>query len=384
VRAVTHEAVLKLVTLVLLATSVMQTRIAGATPATNAPSSSQESSEFSLDFSAPAECPQRQEFEVAVMARTPAARLREAGSGVLALSVTLAADASAFAGVLGITLPDGARSERTVEATTCREASLSLAVIASLVLEAYREHRTLPTEAADDASSAAAPNGQAVDESPPAPASPTAPVPPAQQSAPVPPTRSAAPVPTQQPRPATRLLLGLFGALGLETAVAETPPLAAIVGVHLERRARGLWSPSVRLGGLITANGRSRGTAGSAEFRLIAARLALCPLRAAATSRLSLTPCVELDAGSLRGGDSNAPNATARHMPWLGLGAGGRGEWAFGELVSLDAFAGVRVLTRHDHFVLATPNNPARTTLLYDVPAWSAGFGLGATVRLPL
>jgi hypothetical protein len=99
---------------------------------------------------------------------------------------------------------------------------------------------------------------------------------------------------------------------------------------------------------------------------------------------LSLTPCVELDAGSLRGGESNAPNATAGHMPWLGLGVGGRGEWAFGELVSLDAFAGVRALTRHDHFVLVTPNNPARTTLLYDVPAWSAGFGLGATFRSPL
>jgi hypothetical protein len=384
VRAVTQETVLKLVTLVLLVTGVMQTRIAGATPVTNAPGPSQESSEFSLNFSAPAECPQRQEFEVAVMARTPAARLRDAGTGVLALSVTLAADASAFAGVLGITLPDGARSERTVEATSCREASLSLAVIASLVLEAYREHRTLPTAATDDASSAAAPSGQAVNEPSPAPASPTAPAPPAQQSAPVPPARPAAPVPTEQPPPATRLLLGLFGALGLETAVAETPPFAAMAGVHLERRARRGWSPSVRLGGVITANGRSRGTAGSAEFRLLAARLALCPWRFAATSSLSLTPCVELDAGSLRGGESNAPNATVRYMPWLGLGAGGRGEWAFGKLLSLDAFAGVRVLTRHDHFVLVTPNNPARSALLYDVPAWSAGVGLGATFRLPL
>jgi hypothetical protein len=375
---------LKLVTLVLLVTSVMQPQMARATPADSAPSSSQEFSEFSLSFSAPGECPQRAEFEAAVMERTPAARLRDAGSGVLALSVTLTADAPAFSGVLGITLPDGARSERTVEASSCREASLSLAVIASLVLEAYRQHRTLPSEPADNTPSAAEPSAAAMDEPPVTKADETAPAPPARQTEPLPPARPAIPVLTGEPRPAARLIFGLFGALGLETAVAETPPLAALAGVQLERRARCLWSPSLRLGGLISANGRSRSSAGSAQFRLIAARLALCPLRVAATSSLSLTPCLEFDAGSLRGGEANAPNSTDRHMPWLGLGAGGRGEWAFGELVSLDAFAGVRVLSRHDHFVLVTPDNPARTALLYDVPAWSAGAGLGATFRLPL
>jgi hypothetical protein len=369
--------VLKLVTLALLVTGVMQARSAAAAPAATEPRADQEFSEFSLDFTASAQCPPRAEFEAALMSRTPAARLREAESGILAFSVTLAADAAAYSGVLAITLPDGATSQRTVEATSCREASLSLAVIASLVLEAYRQHQTLPAEPAAEESAApsvAEPSGATAAASPP----------PAAQEAAAATLTPASPAPAIRQQPTATLIFGLFGALGLETAIAETPPLAGSAGLHLERRGRSLWSPSLRLGALVTANGGSRSSAGSAEFRLIAARLALCPLRLAATSSFSIAPCVELDAGSLRGGAANAPNATARQMPWLALGAGGRAAWALGQVVSLDAFAGVRALARHDHFVLVAPNDPTRSALLYDVPAWSAGFGLGASFRLPI
>lgn len=367
----------KFVTLSLLVAGMLQAVALGAAPVAVAPSI-EEFSDFSLEFSASPGCPERAEFESELLARTPAARLREAGAGTLALAVALVAEPTTFAGVLTITLPNGARSERTVDAASCRDASLSLAVIASLVLEAYREHRPLPGAETPASPNAAEPNADTSANSATPPAAEVATVTPAR------PARPPVPTPPAGARHFTpRLNFGLFGALALETAVAESPPLGALAGIYLERRGHGAWSPSARVGGLFTTHGSSRANAGSAAFRLMAARLALCPLRLAASRRLSFAPCVELDAGALRGGESNAPNPTARHMPWLGLGAAGRAEWALGRLVSLDAFAGLRWLSHHDRFVLVAPGNPARSAVLYDVPAWSAGFGVGAAVRLP-
>lgn len=368
------RSVRKLLALTLLLARVTHPSWAAAAPPEASAAASDEFSDFSLEFSAPSGCPQRAEFETELLSRTITARLRAAEAGTLALGVTLARDGWTFTGVLAITLPDGARSQRQVEAPTCHEASLSLAVIASLVLEVYRQQRTLPAEP--------------VEEEAPEPEAESAPAPPADEPEPAPaepPAPPAAPVveaPAAEPARPTRLNLGIFGALTLETAVAESPPFGALAGVHAERRSDGVWSPSARLGALFTADGTSNADAASADLRLIAARLDLCPLRLAATSALSFVPCADVDVGSLRGSTDSAPNSTVRNMLWLTLGAAMRAELALGQVVSLEAFASGRRLARHDRFVLVNPENPAQRAVLYDVPAWSVGFGAGISVRI--
>jgi hypothetical protein len=274
---------------------------------------------------------------------------------------------------LWIGLPEGT-SRREFRETVCADAVLSIAVMASMVLEMDAAQRFAATASFMDSSEPAAPKLKSAPAAADAPLSvPIAPPLPAVVS-----LRSNASAPS--PRESFSLVWRLAGGALLESAVASSAPLGATLGVDasLERTARSVWAPSARLELLGTLNATEHAAAGDASLRLLAARAHVCPVALVPARVFRLLPCLSFDAGSLRArGTGATPNPITRHMPWLTAGVMLRAELSLGLGVSLEAEAGLRRLSRHDRFFFRTDSTA------YQVPAWSTGLGLGLAVRMP-
>jgi hypothetical protein len=322
---------------------------------------------FSVRYDPPAGCPSAADFEGAIVSRTPGASVAPPGAAPVAFDVELLSSRGEVAAVLVTTLPDGTRSRRDVTAESCEEAVTALAVIAALAVNGYREAKSSPV----------------------APAEPSAP--PARSEPPV--GKSAAPPdepPERErvdgesaprasaPRAAT-LRPGAFVHATWESAVAPSGTFGANAGAELEWGRSGVWWPSVRAGVLATLAGSETTSDGSATFRVIAARVELCPVGWGERRAPSLRACLELDAGKLDGAGSGdgIRDPQTQSMPWLAAGAAGRGEWPLAAWLSLEASAGARALLRHDVFLF----RPG--TVVHDVPPISAGFALGIVGRMP-
>jgi hypothetical protein len=308
---------------------------------------------FHVTYAADEGCPTQAEFRHGVETRALRAEATDAEQASVGLAVTLRRDGERTAGVLVVTLPDGTSSERRVSDASCEAAAASLAVVSALALDALQSEAGPPSEASTK---------------PPAP-----PVPAATAREPPSAMGSPPPEPPVVPRRPKRGVALRIRAQGLwESAVAPRLPLGVLAGGELSSRAPGVFAPSVGLAGLVTLSGRATTSVGAASFRLLAARLSACPLRLGLTAGISLRPCLELDAGALRGTpDETVRNGTRRTMPWLAGGLGLRGELSLGAGLALDASAAGRGLVRHDAFVLR-PGLP-----VYDVPPLSVGASLG-------
>jgi hypothetical protein len=328
---------------------------------------------FSIAYGAPAECPASTDFEQAVAARAPGTRSVAASEATLVFDAEVTKRAAEYSAVLWVTLPDGTRSRRDVTGETCAETLTTLAVIAALSLEGYRDARERGSE------------GAAGDAPDPPPLLPTAVEPGPKAATPV-----RAPAPTKadtgvRDEPPARSAKGfsptpgVFVAGAWESAVAPSPPFGLLAGAELAFRGNGAWRPSVRLGLLYTLTASEEREGGRAELRLIAARLIACPVALGVPRSLLVHGCLELDAGVLegRGLGPAVSSPNTRHMAWLGLGPGVRGEWPFADWLSLEANAGLRGLAQHNRFKF----DPE--TIVHDVPPISAGFALGVAGRMP-
>ncbi len=328
------------------------------------PSHAQLSSEeparaFALEYQAAPGCPDRDAFTAAIQDRTAGASYVASGPAALRFRVELRDDGQ---NTLWVDLPEGS-SRRDFNDSSCADAASSMAVIAAMVLEAVPAKRLWATE------QPAAPPLVSTAPSPvPAPA-------PVVASAP-PPSRARA-VSDVAARPAERWGLALAAGPALESAVAPTPPPALLAGLEINWPRGGPWSPSARLEALVSTAAVQQTSDGAATFQLIAGRLSGCPVRLQLLIRLRVLPCATLDAGSLRAsGGGAAENVHTRHMPWVAGGALVRLEIPVWQRLSVEAFVAARLLTRHDSFIF----NPER--LVYSVPRWSAGVGLGVSLRL--
>jgi hypothetical protein len=167
----------------------------------------------------------------------------------------------------------------------------------------------------------------------------------------------------------------LNAGVGLESAVAPSPPPLAAVGAALAWERDGLWSPSLGLQLLVSAEATETSPEGDAEFRLVTGRLNGCPLRLGADSSPRLRPCVSFDAGALRGqGGGAARNPQTEWIPWLAAGLTLWGELDLGDALRLEASVSARVIPHHDKFVF----RPA--ALIYDIPPISLGFLTGLSL----
>jgi len=327
---------------------------------------------YSLEYRAAAGCPEASALAQAIEARTPGALQEPRDRAGVQLRVELREDGTS---TLWVDLPEGS-SRREFPAVACADALASIAVIASMVLEADASERVATTQSVMDRVEPAA-----------APVAASAPAAPAKSPRAEPATRAPSPPPPasvkRDARPsskAARLRLALSGGALLESAVAKGAAVGASAGIAAWREPAlpSVWVPQVRAELLATLPATVHASQGAVELGLVAGRLHVCPLRLPVAGSLTLVPCLSGDIGSLRArGTADTLHPRSRTMTWLALGGTARAEVALGRWVSLESWLGLRGLGRADTFVFK-PDFPA-----YQVPRWSLGAGLGVTARLP-
>jgi len=309
--------------------------------------------DFSLDYRAADGCPNAAAFLSALRERLPGARrlaTSESRERIPRLRVELrAAERSEISEIVG-DLPDGTRFQRRVVGARCADAMQSMAVIAAMALD---DNQRRATDAVPSApGSAAPPRRIATPEPAPAIAAAARPVAVTARPIAVTPSNVSSHASWQW---------ATVAATGVEGGVAPNVAPAFALGLELaDSTARG-FAPSVRLSGLFAQSPTRHVAPADVRFRLLAARLDLCPIHARG-SGLAATACAEVDLGQLRGSAEHVPSAQAQTMLWLGLGLVGRARVALTSRLALELGASGRVLPSHDHFIL----KPAQS--LFEVP----------------
>jgi hypothetical protein len=345
---------------------------------------------YSLEYKASENCPNEEAFVQAIQVRAPVASRTEAITAQVVFEAHISAESGFSRGFLLVRLAGGEATRRDVPDASCGEIVASMAVIAALVIEGLSESgrdgpaTPLPNEGVPPAS---APS----DRGPP-PSAPPARAPAASAKA-VDPMRapaarphpaeglpggasSGARIPLPQ-SPAASVRAGLTAATGFESASAHELTPALAIGIEVSARRRDKRSPSARLTGLYARSDVQPTADGTARFRWLAARLALCPFWFGEGS-VALRPCIELDAGELQGKGDDTTNPQTQSLLWLGGGTAVHGEIGLGPVLALEGQLGGRVLARPGRFVFR-PND----TLAHDTGRFSVGALIGIVVRLP-
>jgi hypothetical protein len=325
---------------------------------------------YSLEYRAVEGCPDAAALVRAIESRTPGAT-RQAESAAVNLRVELRQDGTS---TLWVELPEGG-SRREFPRATCADAVASIAVIASMVLEADASERRSRVQAVMDSVAPEEPG-----EPPPEVSTPTeSPLPrrPPERSA----TSAATRPPSRRSPQTPRLRFAVAAGPLLESAVARNPPWGAYAGISASREPRrpSVWVPSMRAEALATLPSTVQASRGDVELRLLAGRLHVCPLRIAVGTSLRLVPCLTADLGVLRArGTGQTLDPQEPSMPWVAFGGTWRAQLALGRIVGLESWLGLRGLARADTFVFSSPD-----LLAYQVPQWSLGAGLGLSLALP-
>lgn len=325
---------------------------------------------YSLDYRAPATCPDAAQVRQAIEARASGANVAESAHAAVRFTLQFS---SAGDSALWVDLPEGS-FRRAFHADSCAEAVASMAVIAAMVLETAPAQRKALAEF--PATEMPGSSGGVVDAA-------TVPKPPEAlpESLPPPLPAAVAPAPLvaaadRKPRSQDALSWAAFAGGSLETAVAPSAPFGFSAGVEIWRTLSAWWSPGLRLSVLSTAAADIQATDGDAQFRLTAGRLAACPFRKALGSAVRILPCADFELGSLRAsGGGAALNPTSRTMLWAAPGASLRAQLNLSQAVALEAGAGVKLLLRRDRFIF----NPS--SLVYQVPDGSFDVGAGVVVQ---
>ena len=314
-------------------------------------------------YAAPASCPDEQVFIARVRARTQHGRF--AAPGELArtfdIALTESARGAGFAGQIEFTDTDGESAHRKVAGASCDEVTSSLALIMALSID----DRVALAEA-----DAARPS--------PSPPSAALSAPPKEDT----PSSAVGPIAlaSTTPRAPLHLSWQLGANAGASTWVTSdvTPAFGAFVELGSRERA---WS--ARLSGFDARRTSDAGGGKEAHFATDWLRAEFCPLALPARAKLSISPCVALDAGVLnaaaRGGAVRAESP--RPVPWasgvallrLNLQIAGR------LILSLDGELGVPLIRRDFSF----RNADGSTTTAFHVPALGVGAKAGVGLRFP-
>lgn len=327
---------------------------------------------YSLEYRAAKGCPDSSSLTQAIESRTPSAQQQPVDRASVQLRVELRDDGTS---TLWLQLPQGS-SRREFPKAACADTVTTIAVIASMVLEADASVRSATAQSVMERVEPAAPPPEVATPSPEperkpaAPSTPATPSPRAGEQEGAPPATNLA-----------RLRVGLTAGALLESAVAEGAAFGASAGIAswLEPARPSVWVPRVQAEALATLPTTVHATQGDVELQLTAARLHLCPLRFTVGHSLQLVPCLTGDAGSLRAqGTGTTLNPKTRRMLWLAVGGTARAQLALGRVLSLESWLGVRGLAGGADTFVFSPG-----VLAYQVPSWSLGAGLGVTATLP-
>lgn len=295
---------------------------------------------YRLAYEAPANCPDRTAFSVAVRANSARIRHALAGESAVSVEADVSHMGSSFIGVLEIRHPDGTRTTRTVEGASCTEAVEAMALIVTLTLDPDAEQPEPPApEPAEDTASRTSESPTQKPDDPPAsagdPPASTGTLPEAfvEEDA------SVDESPGRARKDASPHTWQLRPGAGIGVVYGNGP------GVSPEYNASLGYAPhSGYLAPLATlsahfADSPREGT----RFTRWSGRLAACPA-AAATDSVALRPCLFVGFGLFREAYGNA-SATA---PWLELGGKFRGEATVLGPVILGAEVGSALLLMGD------------------------------------
>jgi hypothetical protein len=338
----------------------------------------EELSSFSVDYTAPAACPSREQFVNAISLRARNA-VEVPGGARFAFRVQLQPAGAQASGALVTRLQDGREFRREIPPASCAEVASSMAVIAAMVLDggenSLNGQDAVLGPAAPDADP---PVATAVEPQPDSPR-PTARVEPRPAAMRPPPgvERRRSEPRISEPATPDALPLGVLVALsgGLRTGVAPESSWGASPGVELALGRSARSAISARLSGTFVRSGTEVTPYGKAQFQLLAAELSGCAPRYPA-ALLGVRSCLLAQAGDLRGEGRETLNRRTRHMLWLGLGAAARLEAEVSRRFVFEIQGdGVR-LVRSDRFVFEPD------VVAHGVPDWAFGLHAGVSVRV--
>lgn len=289
-------------------------------------------SDLNFTYQAPEGCPTAAEF-VAEVNRRREARPRE--NEPRSFHVLLARLDDEASGVLRVRAYGAETSARHVQAKTCQDVAVALALVTALTLDAP-------------------------------------PPPPPEEPIHAPPR----PVPRRDKEPPDALGMNTEAAarswwgvgFHLDALVGALPTTAAapqlFVDARLERS--GIWTPSMRL-----SAARAQTVTNNLELIWTAGRLDVCPTSIPLSEDAALWPCPAFEAGSIDARSELLP--PGRPRLWLALGAIARLQWILVHVVLLDIEGGVSVPLAKKPLLSSTGETAHRVAPV----AAHAGIGLG-------
>jgi hypothetical protein len=117
------------------------------------------------------------------------------------------------------------------------------------------------------------------------------------------------------------------------------------------------------------------GTTAGARLERLSLHAVACPLRFPRETALGVRPCVDLDAGVLRGSGVSVDGAREHTAPWLSAGLQLRAEWSVWGPLELGAMVGGVVALSRPRFYFV----PDTTAFQADAAAFRAGASLGVS-----
>jgi hypothetical protein len=241
---------------------------------------------FHLVYRGSASCQQETELLTEIEKRSQNSQRIMDGSAGVSVRVSIEASAGQQLATVDIDGPDGV-SQRTLAAPSCAQLTRALALILTIAID--------PDARSEDVVARAS-------ATPPSLGGAT-------------PRRVAEP-PAARPAPWWAVGVGV----GLSGGVAPHPAFDQALSLELGRGRRAGFAAHVRLSGL-HAHGSVDALAGTADFDLLALRLASCPYRIG--TRISLAACVSFDFGRLQGSGSQTRAERTSSAYWYGPGAFG-------------------------------------------------------------
>jgi hypothetical protein len=319
-----------------------------------------------VEYTAPDGCPDRPTFEAELTEHLGTETFARFGELARTLAVEIEPAPDGFRARVALIDRQGLSVERGISAPTCEQAMRAIALIAALAARSQveqtdrRKEENLPSAAAGSAE-AAPPTPQAAHQEP---------------SVRLPPSLDGAPTVTPRARSAT---FGLYAGMGAATGVG--PRVAPGLLVLLRAALAGNPEHSLVLSAMAYDTFRTSLEVADVRFRVLKARLELCPAEPRISARWLVSPCAGFELGS-QAGQSYAdgirvqtPRTATRR--WTAVTFAVRSALSFNALVLvLGPELGVPI--ERNGYALSRPDRP-----VYRVPSVTVGFSAAAGVTWP-
>jgi len=319
-----------------------------------------------VEYAAPEGCPDQPTFEAELTQHLGTETFARFGELARTLAVAIEPAPEGFRARVALVDRHGLSVEREISAPTCDQAMRAIALIAALaarsqVEETARRKEENPPGAATGSAEVAPPPPQVARQEP---------------SVQLPPSLEGAPTATPRPRSAT---FGLYAGMGAATGVG--PRVAPGLLVLLRAALAGNPEHSVVLSAMAYDTFRTSLEVADVRFRVLKARLELCPAEPRISARWLVSACAGFELGS-QAGQSYADgvrvqtpgNATQR---WAAVTFAARSGLSFKALV-LVLGPELGVPLERNGYALSRPARP-----VYRVPSVTVGVTAAAGVTWP-